>query len=99
MKTYRVEIKRTAENDLIRRYQQIAEESPQNALNWYLQIIEAIEKLDILAERCPIAPEDAGILHIQYVRIKYCVPKIPRVSDSSPGANPTLQTRYIRILH
>lgn len=61
MKKYRISIKPTAENDLLRRYQQIAEESPQNALNWYVRIIEAIEKLDILAERCPIAPEDRDI--------------------------------------
>ena len=61
MKKYRIDIKLTAENDLIRRYQQIAEDSPQNAVNWYLRIIDAIEKLDILAERCPIAPEDADI--------------------------------------
>ncbi len=61
MKKYRIDIKPTAENDLTRRYQQIAEESPQNALNWYLRTIEAIEKLDVLAERCPIAPEDLDI--------------------------------------
>lgn len=61
MKKYRIDIKPTAESDLARRYQQIAEESPQNAGSWYLQTIEAIEKLDILAERCPIAPEDADI--------------------------------------
>ena len=61
MKQYRVEIKPTAENDLARRYRQIAEESPQNAVNWYLRTIEAIEKLNILAERCPPAPEDADI--------------------------------------
>ncbi len=61
MKKYRIEIKPTAENDLARRCQQIAEESPQNAVNWYLQTIEAIEKLDVLAERCPIAPEDLDI--------------------------------------
>lgn len=62
MKKYRIEIKPTAENDLDTRYQQIAEDSPQNALNWYFRTIEAIEKLDILAERCPIAPEDIDIL-------------------------------------
>ena len=61
MKKYRVEIKPTAENDLETRYRQIAEESPQNAMSWYLRVIEAIEKLEILAERCPIAPEDADI--------------------------------------
>ncbi|MEW8494555.1 MAG: type II toxin-antitoxin system RelE/ParE family toxin [Candidatus Thiodiazotropha taylori] len=61
MKQYRVEIKPTAENDLEIRYQQIAEESPQNAVSWYLDMISAIEKLDTLAERCPIAPEDVDI--------------------------------------
>jgi len=61
LKKYRIEITSTAEHDLVKRYQQIAEESPQNAVNWYLQTIEAIEKLDVLAERCPIAPEDLDI--------------------------------------
>ena len=61
MKANRIEIKPTAENDLVTRYKQIAEDSQKNALNWYLQTIEAIEKLGILAERCPIAPEDEDI--------------------------------------
>lgn len=77
MKKYRVEIKPTAENDLATCYQQIVEDSPVNALNWYLQIIEAIEKLDVLAERCPLAPEDeylqVGIRHliIGHYRVLY----------------------------
>ena len=62
MKQYRVEIKPTAENDLEIRYLQIAEESPQNAVSWYLDMISAIEKLDTLAERCPIAPEAVDIV-------------------------------------
>ena len=53
---------------MARRYAQIEKESPQNAVNWYLGLIEAIEKLDELAERCPIAPEDMdlqrGIRHL-----------------------------------
>lgn len=68
MKKYRVEIKPTAENDLARRFAQIEKESAQNAVSWYLGLIEAIEKLDELAERCPIAPEDVdvqrGIRHL-----------------------------------
>lgn len=68
MKRYRIEIKPTAEDDLALRYRQIAEESPQNAVNWYLSTIEAIETLDVLAERCPLAPEDKdtqmGIRHL-----------------------------------
>lgn len=63
MKQFRVDIKPTAENDLERRYLQIAEESPRNgnAVSWYLDMISAVEKLDILAKRCPIAPEDVDI--------------------------------------
>lgn len=68
MKEYRVVIKPTAENDIERRYSQIAEEAPENALSWYLDIISALETLDTLAERCPIAPEDidfkTGIRHL-----------------------------------
>lgn len=68
MKKYRIDIKPTAENDLACRFAQIEKESPQNAVNWYLGLIEAIEKLDELAERCPIAPEDIdlqrGIRHL-----------------------------------
>lgn len=30
-------------------------------MSWYLGLIGAIEKLDELAERCPIAPEDMDI--------------------------------------
>jgi mRNA-degrading endonuclease RelE of RelBE toxin-antitoxin system len=61
LRNYRVDIKPTAENDLEQRYLQIPEESPQNAVSWYLDMISAIEKLDTLAERCPIAPEDVDI--------------------------------------
>ena len=61
MKKYRIDIKPTAENDLARRFAQIEKESSQNAVSWYLGLIDAIEKLDVLAERCPIAPEDVDI--------------------------------------
>ena len=79
MKNYRIDIKPTAENDLVERYLQIAEESPQNAMQWYLGIIEAIEKLDSLAERCPLAPEDIdiqrGIRHLilGHYRVLYII--------------------------
>ena len=68
MKKYHIDIKPTAENDLARRFAQIEKESPQNAVSWYLGLIEAIEKLNELAERCPIAPENIdvqrGIRHL-----------------------------------
>jgi len=68
LKKYRIDIKPTAEYDLERRYLKILEESPQNAVSWYLDMISAIEKLDRLAERCPIGPENEdfqkGIRHL-----------------------------------
>lgn len=68
MKKYQIDIKPTAKNDIARRYAQIEQESPQNAVNWYLLVIEAIEKLAELAERCSVAPEDIdlnkGIRHL-----------------------------------
>lgn len=57
MKQYQVDIRPTAEADILNRFQQIQGESPQNAIAWYLSIIDAIESLSQLAERCPIAPE------------------------------------------
>jgi toxin ParE1/3/4 len=68
VKTYTVTIKPTAEQDLEERFLQIREDSPDNALRWYLSLIEAIEALSLMAERCPLAPEDrdiqSGIRHL-----------------------------------
>lgn len=68
MKHYRVEIKPTAEQDITRRYLQIAEDSIQNMTAWYFEMHDAICKLDAMAERCPVAPEDddikEGIRHL-----------------------------------
>ncbi|MBL4802532.1 MAG: type II toxin-antitoxin system RelE/ParE family toxin [Emcibacter sp.] len=76
---YKIRIKPTAENDLIIRYQEITDDSPENALKWYLNIIEIIEKLDVMAERHPLASEDIdinrGIRHfnIDRYRILYFI--------------------------
>jgi toxin ParE1/3/4 len=81
LKKYRIDIKPSAESDLETRYLQIAEASPENALHWYPGLIEAIEKLDVLAARCPIAPEDVdiqrGIRHliIGNYRVLYLINK------------------------
>lgn len=61
MKRYKVDIRPTAETDILNRFIQIQEESPQNAGAWYVSIIEAIESLDQLAERCPVAPESEHV--------------------------------------
>lgn len=79
MKEYRVNIRPTAQIDIENRYFEIAEDSPDNAINWYLNIIAAIEKLDKMAERCPIAPEDEDIqkgiryLNIHNYRVLYYI--------------------------
>lgn len=61
MKRYRIDIKPTAEKDLERRFTQIEKHSPESAVNWYLGLIDAIKKLDVLPQRCPIAPENRDI--------------------------------------
>ncbi len=79
MKHYTVTITPTAENDLASRYHQIAEEAPQHALEWYFGIISAIESLNQMAERCPIAPENVDVqkeirhLIIGDYRILFCI--------------------------
>jgi plasmid stabilization system protein ParE len=79
VKCYSIKIKPTAEADLTQRFQQIAEESHQNAVQWYLSLISAIESLDKLAQRCPIAPEDqdiqCGIRHLVLgrYRVLFCI--------------------------
>jgi toxin ParE1/3/4 len=68
LKNFTIEIRPTAEKDLERRYLQIAEESPQNAVQWYWNLMEGIRSLSVMPERCPVAPEDRafhiGIRHL-----------------------------------
>lgn len=98
MKEYRINIKPTAEKDLEQRYQQIAEDSPENAINWYLGLVDAIEKLDVMAERCPIAPEDAdlqlGIRHlvVGHYRVLY------RINDNQVDVLHIRHSAHARVL-
>lgn len=85
---YIVTITPTAEKDLTLGYQQIAEESPQNAINCYLSIIEAIESLNIMAKRCPIAPESEDIKQ----EIRHLIVGRYRVLY-------TLQKQQVKVLH
>jgi len=68
LKTYQINIRPTAESDILERYEQIYSESPENAQAWYKDLITAIKSLQHLAQRCPIADEDAefnlGIRHL-----------------------------------
>lgn len=65
---YTLEIRPTAERDIRQRYRQIALESPQNAYTWYCGIMQSIESLAHMPERCPLAAEDLafhiGIRHL-----------------------------------
>lgn len=98
MKEYRVNIKPTAEKDLEQRYLQIAEDSPENAINWYLSLVDAIEKLDVMAERCPIAPEDVdlqlGIRHliVGHYRVLY------RINDNQVDVLHIRHNAHARVL-
>ncbi|WP_019865860.1 type II toxin-antitoxin system RelE/ParE family toxin [Methylovulum miyakonense] len=58
MKRYAVIIMPEAENNLQDAYSFIAQDSPRNALQWYLQMRDAIQTLETLPLRCPLAPED-----------------------------------------
>ena len=68
MKHWSIEIRPTAENDIRRRYRQIAQESPANAIAWYKGIMQSVLSLETMPQRCPIAPEDqafnVGIRHL-----------------------------------
>lgn len=98
MKEYRVNIKPTAEKDLEQRYLQIAQDSPENAMNWYLVLVQAIEKLDVMAERCPIAPEDTdlhlGIRHliVGHYRVLY------RINDNQVDVLHIRHSAHERVL-
>jgi hypothetical protein len=59
LKTYEINIRPTAEQDIRNRYEQITSESPENAKHWYTDLINAIRSLEHLALRCPIAEEDS----------------------------------------
>jgi plasmid stabilization system protein ParE len=56
--TYRVIIEPPAEAELEEAYQWIARAAPQAAARWYNGLVEAIDSLESLPERCPLAPEN-----------------------------------------
>lgn len=55
---YRVIIQPTAESDLENAYLYIAQEVPNNASKWLLQIQSKVKTLETLPFRCPLAPEN-----------------------------------------
>ena len=56
---YTIIIESSADRELDEAYRWIAENnSPENAMLWYFDILEAIKTLENLPERCALAPEN-----------------------------------------
>ena len=58
---YKVEFTYQAESEANAAYRWIANDAPSNALNWFEGLIQAIETLGSMPERCAIAPESEDI--------------------------------------
>ncbi len=73
--TYCVIIEPPAEAELEEAYQWIARDAPQAAARWYNGLVEAIDSLKSLPERCPLAPEndafDEDIRQLLYGKRRY----------------------------
>jgi plasmid stabilization system protein ParE len=54
---YRVEIAKSAEDQLEELYLWVVERAPSQGTAWFNRLEEAILSLDLNPERCPIAPE------------------------------------------
>jgi toxin ParE1/3/4 len=52
-----------AQQDLEGIYAYIAADSPETALTWYLEMLDAIESLATFPQRCPLAPESPEMLY------------------------------------
>ena len=59
--TYEVRITQQAEAEAELTYQWIAKESPETAVAWFNGLVEAVESLETLPERCPLAPESSDV--------------------------------------
>ncbi len=58
MQKYKIIVTETAEYEIDSCLDFIAEDSVQNAINWYNHLYEKIQTLDSIPERCPIADEN-----------------------------------------
>ena len=98
MKTYKINIRPSAELDIRNRCEQIYSESPENAKQWYKNLISAIRTLEHIALRCPIAEEDAefnlGLRHLVIGRYRV----IYLTTDTSVEALHVRHSRHTRML-
>ena len=58
---YNVEFTYQAETEADCAYEWIVKSSPLNAYNWFEGLLDAIDSLDSLPERCPVAPESEDV--------------------------------------
>ena len=72
---YHILIQPSAEEDIESIVRWIAENSPQNAQEWYQRVKHAISSLSQSPKRCPLAPEnefiEREIRHLLYGRGRY----------------------------
>jgi plasmid stabilization system protein ParE len=54
---FRIRLTRRSEQDIQAAYEFIAQDSPQNALNWYEDCLDAIERLRTFPRLSPLASE------------------------------------------
>ena len=59
--TYEVKVTQQAEAEAELAYQWLAKESPEKAVAWFNGLVEAVEALEALPERCPLAPESSVV--------------------------------------
>lgn len=55
---YRLEVTARAQAEADEAYRRIAHDSPANAARWYNRLVDTIDTLKELPERCPVAPEN-----------------------------------------
>ncbi len=70
MKRFQVLVAAPADAEIQEAYLFIHRDSPGNAVNWRLGLLEAVESLRAFPERCPLAPEN-GFLELELRQFIY----------------------------
>ena len=59
--THKVKLAEQAEREAEASYEWIKESAPSNAVHWFNGLVNAIESLSSMPERCPLAPESEEV--------------------------------------
>lgn len=62
---YRVEITRRAKADITRVYEWMAEEGGRAPSKWHQELVSAIERLEVLPLRCPLAVRETSAFGVE----------------------------------